>query len=145
MLTNFEGNLDGVVTIAHELGHAYHGHLIQDHRPLNRTYTMPVAETASNFNETLVMNAAIARARGQEKLALLEQRLQDYTQVICDIYSRFLFEREVFEERKGGFLFPERLCQIMAETQKRPTAPGWTPRASIPICGSTRSTTITPH
>ncbi|WP_195607743.1 M3 family oligoendopeptidase [Intestinimonas butyriciproducens] len=132
VLTNFEGNLDGVVTIAHELGHAYHGHLIQDHRPLNRTYTMPVAETASNFNETLVMNAAIARARGQEKLALLEQRLQDYTQVICDIYSRFLFEREVFEERKGGFLFPERLCQIMAETQKTAYGPGLDPACLHP-------------
>jgi len=132
VLTNFEGNLDGVVTIAHELGHAYHGHMIQDHRPLNRIYTMPVAETASNFNETLVMNAAIAGAQGQEKLALLEQRLQDYTQVICDIYSRFLFEKAVFEERKEGFLFPERLCQIMAEAQRTAYGPGLDPACLHP-------------
>ena len=127
VLTNFEGNLDSVVTIAHELGHAYHGQMIEDHRPLNRTYTMPVAETASNFNETLVMNAAIQRASGQEKLAVLEQRLQDYTQSICDIYSRFLFEKSVFEERKKGFIFPDRLCQLMKEAQIAAYGPGVDP------------------
>ena len=127
VLTNFEGDLDGVVTIAHELGHAYHGQMIEDHRPLNRTYTMPVAETASNFNETLVMNAAIAKAQGQERLALLEQRLQDYTQVICDIYSRFLFEQSVFEERKKGFIFPQRLCELMTQAQKAAYGDGLDP------------------
>ena len=127
VLTNFGGDLDGVVTIAHELGHAYHGQQIQDHRPLNRTYTMPVAETASNFNETLVMNAAIDKAEGGEKLALLEQRLQDYTQTICDIYSRFLFERAVFEARRESFLFPERLCQLMERAQKEAYGDGLDP------------------
>ena len=127
VLTNFEGNLDSVVTIAHELGHAYHGQMIEDHRPLNRTYTMPVAETASNFNETIVMNAAIQRASGQEKLALLEQRLQDYTQTICDIYSRFLFEEAVFAERKKGFVFPDRLCQLMTQAQVAAYGPGVDP------------------
>lgn len=127
VLTNFNGTLDGVVTIAHELGHAYHGQQIQDHRPLNRTYSMPTAETASNFNETLVMNAAIAQAGGQEKLALLEQRIQDYTQTICDIYSRFLFERAVIEGRKEGFLFPERLCELMTQAQKAAYGDGLDP------------------
>lgn len=132
ILTNFNGTLDGVVTLAHELGHAYHGSLIEDHRPLNRTYTMPVAETASNFNETLVMNAAIEKASGAEKLALLEQRIQDYTQVICDIYSRFLFERQVFEERQNGFLFPRRLCEIMCKAQKRAYGPFLDPQCLHP-------------
>lgn len=119
VLTNFDGTLDGVVTIAHELGHAYHGHQIEDHRPLNRTYTMPVAETASNFNETLVMSSVLAQAEGEEKLALLEQRIQDFTQTICDIYSRYLFEQSVFAGRREGFLFPEQLCQMMEEAQKK--------------------------
>lgn len=59
VLTNFDGALGDVVTLAHELGHAYHGYNIQDHRPLNVSYSMPVAETASTFNENLIMNSVI--------------------------------------------------------------------------------------
>ena len=118
ILTNFNGSLSDVVTLAHELGHAYHGLHIQDHLPLNTDYSMPVAETASNFNETLIMNAAINEAKGNEKLTLLESQLQDTTQIICDIYSRFLFESEVFEKRRETFLFSDDLKEIMINTQK---------------------------
>lgn len=118
ILTNFDGTLSDVVTLAHELGHAYHGLQIQDHLPLNWEYSMPVAETASTFNETVIMNAAIAEATGNEKLALLESQLQDVTQIICDIYSRFLFESAVFEKRKESFLFSDELEQIMLDAQK---------------------------
>ncbi len=118
ILTNFDGTLGDVVTLAHELGHAYHGLNIQEHLPLNWDYSMPVAETASTFNETVIMNAAIAEAKGEEKLALLENQLQDVTQIICDIYSRFLFESAVFEKRKNSFLFSSELEQLMLKTQK---------------------------
>jgi pepF/M3 family oligoendopeptidase len=118
ILTNFDGSLSDVVTLAHELGHAYHGLNIQDHLPLNTGYTMPVAETASNFNETLIMKAAIEEAEGEEKIALLESQLQDTTQIICDIYSRFLFESAVFERRKESFLFSDDLKELMLDTQK---------------------------
>lgn len=118
ILTNFDGTLSDVITLAHELGHAYHGLNIQNHRPLNWDYSMPVAETASTFNETVIMNAAIAEAEGAEKLALVESQLQDVTQIICDIYSRFLFEYAVFEKRKDSFLFPQELEQLMLQMQK---------------------------
>jgi len=118
VLTNFDGSLSDVVTLAHELGHAYHGMNIQDHLPLNTDYSMPVAETASTFNETVIMNAAIAEAEGNEKMALLESQLQDTTQIICDIYSRYLFESAVFEKRKDSFMFPQELEQMMLAAQK---------------------------
>ncbi|MFU0827119.1 MAG: Oligoendopeptidase F [Lachnoclostridium sp.] len=118
ILTNFDGTLSDVVTLAHELGHAYHGLQIQDHLPLNWDYSMPVAETASTFNETVIMNAAIEEATGKEKLTLLESQLQDVTQIICDIYSRFLFESAVFEKRKNSFLFSDDLEQLMLDAQK---------------------------
>ncbi len=118
ILTNFDGTLSDVVTLAHELGHAYHGLNIQNHLPLNWDYSMPVAETASTFNETVIMNAAIAEAEGNEKLALVESQLQDVTQIICDIYSRFLFESAVFEKRRDSFMFSAELEQMMLETQK---------------------------
>lgn len=119
ILTNFDGSLSDVVTLAHELGHAYHGLHIEDHLPLNTDYSMPVAETASNFNETLIMKAAIDEAEGGEKITLLESSLQDTTQIICDIYSRFLFESEVFERRKESFLFSDDLKELMLETQRK--------------------------
>lgn len=117
VLTNFTGDFNSVVTIAHELGHAYHGQQIELHRPLNRIYTMPVAETASNFNETIVKNAAICEASEEERLSLIEQQLQGYVQTICDIYSRYLFEKSVFEARKSSFVFPDRLCGMMRAAQ----------------------------
>ena len=118
ILTNFSGTLSDVLTLAHELGHAYHGMNIQEHLPLNTDYSMPVAETASTFNEALIMEAVIKEASGLEKMALIESHLQDITQIICDIYSRYLFETEVFEKSKQGFLFADELNEIMIKTQK---------------------------
>ena len=78
VLTNFDGAIGDVVTLAHELGHAYHGLNIQSHRPLNWEYSMPVAETASTFNENIIMNAAIDETTDKEvKLGLIENQLQD--------------------------------------------------------------------
>ena len=118
ILTNFTGSLSDVVTLAHELGHAYHGLNIQEHLPLNVDYSMPVAETASTFNEAIIMEAAILETEGREKLALIESQLQDVTQIICDIYSRYLFETAVFDRCKTGFLFADELKEMMLEAQK---------------------------
>ncbi|MBE6609068.1 MAG: M3 family oligoendopeptidase [Ruminococcaceae bacterium] len=118
ILTNFSGSFGSVVTLAHELGHAYHGQQIQDHRPLNTGYTMPVAETASTFNELIIVNDAIAQSEGEEKIALIESQLQDCTQIIADIYSRFLFEDEVIRRRKDKFMFAPELEEIMLNAQK---------------------------
>ncbi len=118
ILTNFSGSFGSVVTLAHELGHAYHGMMIEDHRPLNTGYTMPVAETASNFNELIIVNDAIAKAEGDEKIALIESQLSDATQIILDIYSRFVFEDEVIRRRKETFMFAKDLEEIMLAAQK---------------------------
>ena len=120
ILTNFDGMFTDVVTLAHELGHAFHNYNIRDHRPLNRDYSMPVAETASTFNECVVMASAIQNAKDdQERLALIESQLQDATQIICDIYSRFCFEDAVFARRKEEFLNADQLCDIMLDAQRR--------------------------
>ena len=120
ILTNFDGTFGDIVTLAHELGHAFHNQCIRTHRPLNRDYSMPVAETASTFNECVVMAAAIRQAKSHdEELALIESQLQDVTQIICDIYSRYLFESAVFAARPEEFLDPDRLCQMMLEAQKK--------------------------
>ena len=119
ILTNFDGLFTDVVTLAHELGHAFHNQCVDGHRILNHDYSMPLAETASTFNECIIMNAAIKAAQNdQAKLALIESQLQDATQVICDIYSRFRFESMVFERRREEFMGSKELCAMMTEAQK---------------------------
>ncbi|MBR3810751.1 MAG: M3 family oligoendopeptidase [Agathobacter sp.] len=119
VLTNFGGTMSDIVTLAHELGHGYHDFMIFDNRPLNTRYSMPVAETASTFNENIVVNYAIKHATNdEEKLALLEGQLSDVTQIICDIYSRFLFESKVVNNRSENFMFADELCSIMLDAQK---------------------------
>ncbi len=119
IMTNFNGELGDVVTLAHELGHAYHNRQIEGYSILNSDYSMPVAETASTFNENIIMNAAIDEASDEDKLVLIENQLQDLAQIICDIYSRFLFEKEVFERRQNEFLFAPQLEEIMMNAQKQ--------------------------
>ena len=120
ILTNFDGMFGDVVTLAHELGHAFHNQCIADHRPLNHDYSMPLAETASTFNECVVMASAISKAADRaEKIALVENQLQDATQIICDIYSRYRFETMVFANREEMFMNADTLCNFMLEAQKQ--------------------------
>ena len=120
VLTNFDGAYGDIVTLAHELGHAFHDRNTFSHRPLNLDYSMPVAETASTFNENIVNHAALAAAQSDdEKLAILESMLMDAAQIICDIYSRYLFETAVFDNRSSEFMPADRLCEMMLEAQKK--------------------------
>ena len=120
ILTNFDGMFGDVVTLAHELGHAFHNQCIQNHRPLNHDYSMPLAETASTFNECVVMASAIEKAADkEEKIALIESQLQDATQIICDIYSRYRFEAMVFANRETQFMNADALCAFMTDAQKQ--------------------------
>ncbi len=120
ILTNFDGAFSNIVTLAHELGHAFHDKQVFAHSVLNQEYSMPIAETASTFNEVLVMNTAINSAEDKdEKLMLIEGQIMDANQIICDIYSRFLFEQSVFDNRPNEFMSADRLCELMAEAQKK--------------------------
>ena len=140
VLTNFDGMFGDIVTLAHELGHAFHNLNLISQRPLNRDYTMPVAETASTFNECVVMNAAIAAAQDpQEKLGLIESQLQDATQIICDIYSRYRFESAVFANREQEFMPADALCKMMLQAQKDSYGDGLDPNVLHPymwVCKS---------
>ena len=120
VLTNFSGSFSDLVTLAHELGHGYHDFMVHDNEPLNMEYSMPVAETASTFNENVITGYAIDHTGDEEeKLALIESQLSDTAQIMCDIYSRFLFESEVVERRKDSFLFADELNEIMLDAQKK--------------------------
>ncbi len=118
ILLNFGGSFSDVVTMAHELGHGFHGECLKNERVLNSDYPMPIAETASTFCETIIKNAAIKDASKEEALSILETEISDDTQVIVDIYSRFLFESNLFENRKESALSVEEIKELMINAQK---------------------------
>lgn len=118
IMANFSGSFSNMTTLAHELGHAYHGSCLKDESILNSRYPMPIAETASIFCETIVVNAALNEADDEEAIGILETSISDAGQVIVDIYSRFLFESELFERRKNGTLSVNELKEIMTNAQK---------------------------
>ncbi len=119
ILTNYDGYFGSIGTLAHELGHAFHNKQIQDERALNQDYPMPVAETASTFNEVHLGRHALKTAEGEERLNLLENDLKEQTQCIVDIYSRYLFETAVFEQGKTKFLMASDLKKLMLDAQKK--------------------------
>lgn len=127
VLLNFTGKLKNVLTIAHELGHAFHGDRIMSESILNTTYPMPLAETASIFCETIVRNAVLEDADDDLKLAILENSLSSATQVIVDILSRFYFETEIFEIRKDHPLSVEEFKTSMISAQKKAYGDGLDP------------------
>ena len=126
-LLNYGNNFGDVVTMAHELGHGFHGECLNDETSLNSEYPMPIAETASTFCETIIKKAAIKEATKEEALAILETEICDCTQVIVDIYSRFLFEKSVFEHRKESSLSVDEIKNLMLKAQKEAYGDGLDP------------------
>jgi pepF/M3 family oligoendopeptidase len=115
----FSGSLNSLMTLAHELGHAYHSWVIRDLPAGARRYTMSVAETASTFNETVVRNAVYAAAAtAAERLSILAARLDDAVTFLMDIRSRFDFENAFFARRRAGSLGVTDLNTLMEQAQK---------------------------
>jgi oligoendopeptidase F len=129
VLLNFDGSFDSVQTLAHELGHAYHNTNLAQRTPLQRRTPMALAETASIFCETIMVQAGLASATDGQRLALLDIDLQGACQVVVDIHSRFLFEREVFERREKAALSVAELCELMTWSQRETYGDGLDPGA----------------
>ncbi len=118
ILLNYGNSFSDVVTMSHELGHGFHGECLNNETTLNSEYPMTLAETASNFCEIIIKKSAVKEASKEEAFAILEAEISDCNQVIVDIYSRFLFESEVFEKRKESSLSVEEINNAMLSAQK---------------------------
>lgn len=118
IMANFDGSFSNMITLAHELGHGYHGLILRDESLLNSRYPMPIAETASIFCETIVMNAQLKESSDEETVGILESSISDAAQVIVDIYSRYIFETNLFETRKDHALSVDELKNMMLDAQK---------------------------
>jgi len=118
ILCNFDGSLGQLQTIAHELGHAYHNECLVGKTVLQAETPMTLAETASTFCETIITEAALSQAvEVEEELAILDGFLIDSSEVIVDISSRYIFEKEVFERRAKAELSASDFCEIMSRAQ----------------------------
>jgi pepF/M3 family oligoendopeptidase len=146
ILCNFDGSMDSMTTLAHELGHAYHNDCFKGKTLLQRRTPMTLAETASIFNQTIITNSALNQAHDAgERLAILESFLADSAQVIVDIYSRFLFESEVFERRAESELSSEDFCAIMVRCQKETYGDGLDQNYLHPYMWAWKSHYYSPH
>jgi pepF/M3 family oligoendopeptidase len=115
----FSGTPSNVSTLAHELGHAYHQHVMDELPYMNQNYAMNVAETASTYAEMLVSDAAVETAKSEEeRLVLLEDKIQRSVAFFMNIHARFLFETRFYEERSKGLVSVTRLKELMEEAQK---------------------------
>ncbi len=119
ILANFDGSLDQVITLAHELGHGFHNYCQKGLPLLLRGAPMVLAETASLFCETLTFDAALEAAPPEVQLVILENQLMGATQVTVDISSRFIFESEVIRRREKSELSADDFCELMLEAQKK--------------------------
>ena len=121
ILANFDGSFDQVSTLAHELGHAFHNECAYqaNKSELQQSTPMTLAETASIMCETIATEAALAETTDRDEvLAILEAQMNNASQVVVDIYSRYLFEKEVFERRAQSELSADEINDIMERAQK---------------------------
>ncbi len=116
---SFTGAAADIRTLAHELGHAFHNHVMRGMRVWTRQYPMTLAETASIVAETLVSDAQLADpdADRDQRLRVLDARLGQVVVYLLDIPVRLAFERAFYAERARGEVSVERLCALMRETQ----------------------------
>lgn len=119
IMTNFVGSYSDISTLAHELGHAWHAHCLEDRPILMAQPPMPLAETASTFNETMLSHTVLETADPERAFGILESSLMEATQCVVDIYSRFLFESAVFEARKTHSPSVEELRDMMLQAQEQ--------------------------
>jgi oligoendopeptidase F len=116
----YHGAFGDLMTLTHEFGHAWHSQVMQTERPLNTLYPMTLAETASTFAENLLLDALLrspATTR-EQRLKLLDSRLEGACAFLLNIPSRFIFEKSFYEERAQGEVSVDRLKELMLAAQK---------------------------
>ncbi len=144
VMLNFDGSPDSVRTLAHELGHAYHNTNLAERTPMQRRTPMALAETASIFCETIMVEAGLAATPAEQRLGLLDTDLQAACQVVVDIRSRFLFERELCQRRTQQALSVTELCELMVDAQHQAYGHGLDPDALHPWMWAVKGHYFTP-
>ncbi|MGX7023972.1 M3 family oligoendopeptidase [Vagococcus hydrophili] len=112
-------SINEVSTLAHELGHAYHSHVMWDLPVMSQDYAMNVAETASTFAELIVADATLKQAKtNEEKINLIDVKMQNAIAMFMNIHTRFIFENNLHKARKKNVLTDEEMTELMLDAQK---------------------------
>ncbi|WP_421208194.1 M3 family oligoendopeptidase [Aeromonas sp. 602396] len=120
VFVTYAGTMDNVITLAHELGHAWHNWVIRDLPMSQRRYPMTLAETASIFAETLVRSALFEQAQSpEEQLAIAWAEADGAATFLVNIPARFDFEQALVAERAQGYVSAERLKALTDEAWGR--------------------------
>ncbi len=130
----YTNSADSMSTLAHELGHAYHSHVLWDRPFFLQDYPMNLAETASTFAEAVLGEQQLRSAKSAtDELQLLDNMLGDAVAFLMNIHARFIFENCFYRERREGEVSPERLSELMLAAQREAyfdglAEDGWNPR-----------------
>ncbi|MGX7014157.1 M3 family oligoendopeptidase [Vagococcus silagei] len=112
-------SINEVATLAHELGHAFHSHVMWDLPTMSQDYAMNVAETASTFAELIVADATLKQATTEEeKINLLDIKIQNAIAMFLNIHTRFIFENNYHVKRKEQLLSDEDITELMVAAQE---------------------------
>jgi len=108
-------------TLAHEIGHAWHSHVLKGLRPFAQDYPMTLAETASTFAEKLFMHGMLQdpNLTESQRAFLLDQDCSNAGSYLLNIAMRYEFEKEFYTRRRDGELSAKELCDLMVQTQRK--------------------------
>jgi pepF/M3 family oligoendopeptidase len=116
---NYSSSFQNVLTLAHELGHAYHNQVVFNLPFLLQDYPMSLAEAASTVQEHLVLEGMLDKAKTKsEKLFVLHDKAQRSTCFFMNIAARFLFENSLYDAREESFLSAQTISSLMERAQK---------------------------
>jgi len=117
----YNGTIGDNSTLAHEVGHAFHGHVMRDLRTMAKECPMTLAETASIFSELIFAEGVYGdkQVSDTQKLLVLDGDLCSAAVMLLDITIRFEFEKAFHEERQKGEVTISRLKELMVEVQRR--------------------------
>lgn len=119
ILMTYSGTPQNQMTLAHELGHAYHFHLLRDKSAFLQDYPMSIAETASTMCEMIIMDGFVKEAQTcEEKLIFLNEKISRWRAFAMDIHARYLFDFWFYQKRREGFLLPNEINDLMVRAQK---------------------------
>ena len=116
----YNDTLGDVLTLAHEIGHAFHSYIMHDVRTYAHFYPMTLAESASTFGEMILTEGILADPSFSpaQKASALHQEIGHGAIFLLDIPVRYQFEKKLYEERASGELTVSRLKELMVETQR---------------------------
>ncbi len=113
----FTGTMTNVITLAHELGHAWHNRVMQDIPEAKTAYPMTLAETASIFAETLVRDSLLEKAENDaQRLEILWAEASTAAVLMLNIPARFEFEQRLVAARQNKFVTAGQLKTTMRES-----------------------------